>query len=104
MGPINPDWNKNNAHPTLTTNKLVFRIQVKADRWKDGLCVGYIKTYFAGGVTLRVRPETLVLNPIGEVFTWATWNPKNMNNYVLDQIRDTIPIWVKMGGNLEMPK
>lgn len=99
-----PDWDERKAHPTLTSDKLIFRVQVKADRWKDGLCVGYIKTYFAGGVALRVRPERLVLNPIGEVFTWATWHPKNLNHYVLDQIRDTIPLWVEIGENLRMPE
>lgn len=92
-----PERNDDGVSPILAENHIALIIEVEATRWDNNLCVGHILTYFVGSVVPRKQQDIMIVNSIGYPDAWAIWGKNNLNNYVLDHIKNYVTKWVKTG-------
>lgn len=86
-----------NLTPLLTENLIMFVVVVDAKRVRDGFCMGQVMTQFFGAVVLPNRSKGVVVNQIGPGNASTALNDNNLNNYVLDHIKDYVSYWVNYG-------
>lgn len=92
-----PESKEHEPHPLLINNIVEYRIHVKASRQDNGLCIGYLNSSFWASVAPGYDQSKLILGQIGAPYVWAVWNNKNLNQYMFDQVKDTIEEWVQLG-------
>jgi len=92
-----PEANEDRVNPIITENYIALVVDVRANRWDNGLCVGHVMTTFLGSVAPRKELDVLIVNPIGYSDAWTVWDKQNLNNYVLDHIKRSVTTWVDRG-------
>lgn len=92
-----PEEKANLPHPLLRENLTAYTLHVNASRQDNGLCIGYLSSSFWGAVAPGYDQSKLIVTQIGPPFVWSVWNDENLNQYMYDQVKDTIEAWVELG-------
>lgn len=92
-----PETASDEPHPLLFSNLVEYRLRVKASRQDNGVCVGHLESSFRTAVKPANDTTKVVVGQLGQSYVWTVWNSKNLNEYLFDQVRDTIRSWVEIG-------
>ncbi|WP_425085789.1 hypothetical protein [Ruegeria profundi] len=83
--------------PLLRENYTAYLLHVNASRQDNGVCFGYLSSSFWGAVAPGYDQSKLIVGQIGPPYVWSVWNKENLNQYMYDQVKDTIEAWVELG-------
>ncbi|WP_066705359.1 hypothetical protein [Celeribacter ethanolicus] len=91
-------------HPLLRENIAEYNLHVRASREDSGVCIGYLNSTFRGAIAPGYDQSKLIVGQIGFPYVWTVWDSKNLNEYMFDQVKDTIEAWIKLGIDLDISK
>lgn len=92
-----PEFGAEQPHPLLRNNIIAYNLHVNASRKDNGVCIGYLNSSFWGAVAPAYDQSKLIVGQIGAPYVWAVWNKESLNQYMFDQVKDTIEAWVELG-------